>query len=160
MAMLTPLVFFDGDNSRWPETWSTEDERAMRYPRKAVHWYASRRNRRERVRMMCAEVDAVIARRVRAERVMAGLRQVDLADAIGTTQATISRIESGESPATFADIVRIAIQLKRPLEAFVSPPRPGPRTGWERHQTRPRIPRDLYEAAARGELPEEHPIYD
>lgn len=102
----------------------------------------------------------MIARCIRKERVAAGLRQVDLAEAIGVTQATISRLESGKSPATFADIVRIAIQLDRPLEAFVKPPGRGPKTGWERHGTIPRIPHDLYEAAINDELPEEHPLYD
>ena len=110
--------------------------------------------------MLCAELDAIIARRIRAARVEAGLRQVDLADAIGVTQATISRIESGQSPASFADIVRIAIQLRRSLESFVVPPRRGVLTGWESHPTRPLIPKWLLEQAERGELPLEHEIYD
>jgi transcriptional regulator with XRE-family HTH domain len=134
--------------------------RRTRYPREALHWCASRRRRRERVAAFCSAVDAVLARRIRAERVQAGLRQVDLADALGTSQSTISRIESGRIAPTMADLVRIAIQLNRPLEAFVRPPRPGPRTGWERHPTVPLIPRQLLEAALRGELPEEHEIYD
>ncbi len=160
VASIEPLTILDPGRTEWPESWSTEEERAMRYPRQAAHWYASRRKRKQVVRDLCAEVDAVIARRIRAERVAAGLRQVDLADAIGVTQATISRLESGRSPASFADVVRIAIQLDRPLEAFVAPPGRGPKTGWERRGTIPRIPYHLYEAAMRDELPEEHPLYD
>ncbi len=110
--------------------------------------------------MLCAEVDAVIARCIRKERIAAGLRQTDLAEAIGVSPATVSRLESGKSPATFADVVRIAIQLGRPLEAFVKPPGRGPKTGWERRGTIPKIPYDLYEAAMNDELPEEHPLYD
>jgi transcriptional regulator with XRE-family HTH domain len=157
---LEPVTIVDPGRTEWPETWNTEDERAMRYPRSAAHWYASRRRRRELAKALCAEVDAVVARQIRAERVRAGLRQVDLAEAIGVAQATMSRLESGKSPATVADIVRIAVQLERPLEAFIKPPGRGPKTGWERRGTIPRIPYELYEAAMRDELPEEHPIYD
>ena len=158
MAVRSRLV--DLAEILWPETWDTEDERAMRFPRQGIHWCASRRRREARTKRFCSEVDAVIARRIRFERVAAGLRQVDLANAIGLTQATISRIESGKSPATVADLIRIAIQLDRPLEAFIRPPRPGPKTGWERHPTVPQISRELYQAALDGELPEEHEIYD
>lgn len=105
-------------------------------------------------------MDALIARRIRFERVAAGLRQIDLADAISVTQATISRLESGKSPASFADIVRIAIQLKLPLEAFVRAPREGRKTGWERHPTAPLIPRDVMQDAEDGKFPIDHPIYD
>lgn len=144
----------------WPLEWDDEVERATRYPREAAHWCASRRTRKARIPAFCAELDAVIARRIRAARVEAGLRQIDLADAIGVTQTTISRVESGQSAASFADIVRIAIQLRRPFEAFIKPPKRGVLTGWERHPTLPRIPRELSEAAERGELPIEHEIYD
>ena len=82
-----------------------------------------------------------------------------LAEAIGVSPATISRLESGKSPATVADVVRIAVQLGGPLEAFIKPPGRGPRTGWECRPTIPLIPYDLYEAM-NDELPEEHPLYD
>lgn len=154
------LTVVDREAVRWPTEWDNEAAKATRYPRRAGHWFASRRNRRDRVRALCSELDALIARRIRSERVAAGLRQVDLADAIGATQATISRIESGKSPATVADLVRIAIQLGRPLEAFITAPRGTRKTGWERHPTVPLIPRDVCDAAERGELPLAHPIYD
>jgi transcriptional regulator with XRE-family HTH domain len=157
---LQPTTFLDPGRIEWPKTWNTEEERAMRWPREALHWYASRRTRKRLLNALCAEVDAVVARQIRAERVRAGLRQVDLAEAIGVSRSTVSRLESGTSPATVADIVRIAIQLGKPLEAFIVPPGRGPKTGWERRPTVPQIPYDLYRAAVNDELPEEHPIYD
>src|SRR6266568_1525236 len=108
---IEPLTLIEKDEIFWPDWWDTEEVRATRYPRKAAHWFASRRTRRDCAQALCAELDALVARRIRFERVAAGLRQIDLADAIGVTQATISRLESGKSPASFADIVRIAIQL-------------------------------------------------
>ena len=155
-----PPTFLDPDRIEWPESWNTEDERAMRWPREALHWYASRRKRKQLSDAHYAEVDAVVARQIRAERVRAGLRQVDLAEAIGVSRSTLSRLESGASPATVADLVRIAIQLDRPLDAFITPPGRGPTTGWERRPTVPRLPHDLYMAAVNDALPEEHPIYD
>ncbi len=155
-----PPTFLDPDRIEWPATWNTEDERAMRWPRTALHWYASRRTRKRLLDALCAEVDAVVARQIRAERVRAGLRQVDLAEAMGVSQSTVSWLENGQSPATVADVVRVAIQLGRPLEAFILPPGRGPKTGWERRPTIPKIPHDLYLAAVNDELPEEHPIYD
>jgi len=154
------LTYIDREEICWPAWWDTEQIRATRYPRQASHWFASRKTRRDRAQALCAELDDLIARRIRFERVAAGLRQVDLADAIGVTQATISRIESGKSPASFADIVRIAIQLNLPLETFARAPRTGRATGWERHPTAPRIPRSLWQDAIEGKLPIDDPIYD
>jgi transcriptional regulator with XRE-family HTH domain len=154
------MTYVENEHVYWPDWWDTEQTRETRYPRQAVHWFASRRTRRDRAQALCAELDALVARRIRFERVAAGLRQIDLADAIGVTQATISRIESGKSPASFADIIRIAIQLKLPLEAFARAPRTGRKTGWERHPTAPRIPRQLWQDAIDGNLPIEDPIYD
>jgi transcriptional regulator with XRE-family HTH domain len=148
------------DTIRWPSQWDTEATRAMRHPRRAGHWFASRRQRRERVTALCSELEALIARRIRSERVAAGLRQIDLAEAIGVTQATISRLESGKSPASFADVVRIAIQLRLPLDHFFTPPGKARKTGWERHPTAPLIPWELEQAAREGELPIDHPMYD
>ena len=159
MAIET-LTVIDGSEIAWPDSWDTEATRKTRLPRRATHWYASRRTRRDRAQALCAELDALIARRIRFERVAAGLRQVDLADAIGVTQATISRLESGKSPASFADIVRIAIQLKLPLEVFVQAPKEGRKTGWERHPTAPLIPADMMRDAEEGSFPIDHPIYD
>ena len=154
------LTVIEDEHIFWPDWWDSEEVRETRYPRQAVHWCASRRTRRDRVQAFCSELDALIARRIRFERVAAGLRQIDLADAIGVTQATISRIESGKSSASLADVVRIAIQLKRPLEAFVRPPSKGRKTGWEHHPTAPLIPRSVWADAIEGKLPIDHPIYD
>ena len=157
---IKPLTVIEEDDIYWPHEWDTELARKTRYPRRASHWFASHRSRRTRLRAFCAELDALIARRIRFERVAAGLRQIDLAEAIGVTQSMISRLESGKSPASFADIVRIAIQLNRPLEVFVSPPREGRKTGWERHPTKPLISWDVMRDAEEGKLPIDHPMYD
>jgi transcriptional regulator with XRE-family HTH domain len=154
------MTYVESEHIYWPDGWDTEQIRRTRYPRQAAHWFASRRTRRDRAHALCAELDALVARRIRFERVAAGIRQIDLADAIGVTQATISRIESGKSPASFADIIRIAIQLELPLEAFARAPREGRKTGWERHPTAPRIPRQLWQDAIDGKLSIEDPIYD
>jgi transcriptional regulator with XRE-family HTH domain len=154
------LTVVDRDSIFWPRAWDSEEDRRTRYPRAAGHWFASRRVRRDRAQALCAELDAIVARRLRSFRVQAGLRQVDLAEAIGVTQATISRIESGASSASFADVVRIAIQLDLPLEALFTVPGGRAMNGWEYHPTTPIIPRELFDAAENGELPEDHPIYD
>jgi len=161
VGRVEPLSFFDESDIYWPRAWVTEEQRRTRYPRQASHWFASRRSRRDRLQALCADLDHVVARNIRRQRISAGLRQIDLADAIGVTQATISRLESGKSPASLADCVRIAIQLKVPLEALIRPPSTvNVRTGWEAHPTIPLIPRALWEAAENGELPIYDPIYD
>lgn len=160
MAALEPLTNVDDESIFWPVAWDPEEKRSTRHPRRASHWFASRRTRRERLTALCAELDAVIARRIRSERVAAGLRQIDLADAIGVTQATMSRLESGRSSASFADVIRIAIQLNLPLESFITLPKKYRSAGWERHPTAPLIPRQLWYDAIDGKLPIDHPIYD
>lgn len=75
---------------------------------------------------------AVVGRRIKCERVYAGFRQQDLARAIGISQASLSRIERERRAPTFAEIARIAVQLRRPLEAFIGPPPAEARCGWER----------------------------
>ena len=160
-AAIERLTFVDESDVYWPSAWVTEQERRTRHPRNASHWYASRRLRRDRLQALCRDLDHVVARNIRRERVSAGLRQIDLADAIGVTQATISRIESGKSSASIADCVRIAIQLRIPLEALIRPPAiVRIRTGWEAHPTVPVIPRRVWDDAVEGRLPIEHPMYD
>jgi len=75
------MTFIEDEHIFWPDWWDSEAVRHERYPRQAVHWCASRRTRRDRVQAFCSELDALIARRIRFERVAAGLRQVDLANA-------------------------------------------------------------------------------
>jgi transcriptional regulator with XRE-family HTH domain len=145
----------------WPRHWTTEAEKKARYPRKAAHWFASIRTRREATAKFNAEVDALIARRIRSERVLAGIRQIDLAEAIGVTQSTISRMESGKRPPTLGEVIRISIQLRVPLRfLFLPPPRDVPMTGWHRRPVLPMIPRDHMEAALRDELPDDDPMYE
>jgi transcriptional regulator with XRE-family HTH domain len=106
------------------------------------------------------QIEQLIARRIRTERVFAGLRQVDLAACIGVSQPALSRIERGERSVGLAEIVRIAIQLGLPIETFIDPPRGVDLTGWERRPTVPLVSRQLEEAALAGELPDDHPMYE
>ena len=157
---LQPLTFLDESDIYWPPAWTTEPERRSRYPRRATPGFRSTKLR-EDLPSFCSDVDHVVARNIRRERVTAGLRQVDLASAIGVTQATLSRLETGKISASLADCIRIAIQLGVALEQLIRPPRTvRVRTGWESQPTVPQIPRDLLEAADEGRLPIDHPIYD
>lgn len=78
------------------------------------------------------EVDAFVGRRIRAARGLAGLTQKRLADTVGLTQTQLSRVERGLRPLAVAEVIRLAIQLRRPVSFFVEPPDPEVvRTGWE-----------------------------
>lgn len=153
---------FEDQTRFWPNRWATEAEKRTRFPRQANHWLASKEQRKAKVKAFNADVIQLIARRVRTERILAGVRQIDLAEAVGISQSTLSRIEKATRQATLAEIIRIAIQLRRPVRHFFEPP---PlvveMTGWEnRRKMLPLIDRQLEEAAAEGELPEDDPIYD
>jgi len=89
---------------------------------------------------LSAEIDQVIARRIRSLRVSTGMRQVDLAAAIGVTPATLCRIERAKRPITFAEIVRLATQLAVPIESFIEPPADHVPTEWVRAPRRPEPP--------------------
>ncbi|MFA5890328.1 MAG: helix-turn-helix transcriptional regulator [Actinomycetota bacterium] len=84
------------------------------------------------------EVDLFVARRVKTARVHAGLRQKDLAAAIGLTVTQISRLERGHRSLTVPELLRIAVQTRRPVSYFIEPPDPQEvvRTGWEKHPAR------------------------
>lgn len=56
---------------------------------------------------------ASIARKLRAERMAAGLSQQALASAAGVRQETISRIESGKHTATVAIIDRLDAAIRK-----------------------------------------------
>jgi transcriptional regulator with XRE-family HTH domain len=144
----------------WADRMTTEAQRKTRRPRHGSYWYQPHHRRRRKIATFHREIDDLIARRIRTERVFAGLRQIDLAGAIGMTQSTLSRIEAGKRPASFAEIARIAIQLRVPPAAFIEPPSQGTTTGWQRRQPVPLIPIDLETKALDGELPEDHEIYD
>lgn len=98
---------------------------------------------REHIKIICEEINQVIGRNVRMMRVRAGLRQVDLAAAVGMTIATICRIERAKRPVTFAEIVRIATQLAVPIEAFLTPPADHVPTEWVRRARQPQPPTRL-----------------
>lgn len=84
------------------------------------------------------EVDLFVARRVKAARVFAGLRQRDLADAIGMTTSQLSRVERGRRTLAVPELLRIAMQTGHPVAWFIEPPDPEEvvRTGWEKVPTR------------------------
>lgn len=56
---------------------------------------------------------------IRYHRNQAGLTQQDLADAIGTTQATVSRWESGSADVTRSGAIRIEWALNLPKRTLV-----------------------------------------
>jgi transcriptional regulator with XRE-family HTH domain len=79
------------------------------------------------------EVDAYVGRRVKAARVYARLGQAEQGAAIGVSQSAISRIEHGVRSGSSSELIRIAIQTRRPLGYLVTPEdRTVVQTGWER----------------------------
>lgn len=80
------------------------------------------------------EVDLFIARRVRAARIFAGLRQEDLAGAVGLSVPQLCRVERGRRSLSVPELLRIAMQTARPIAYFIEPPNPEEvvRTGWEK----------------------------
>ncbi|MBI4728653.1 MAG: helix-turn-helix transcriptional regulator [Acidobacteria bacterium] len=106
------------------------------------------------------QVTGLLARRLKGARVRAGVRQRDLARAIGVSQATISRMERGRRPPRFAEIARIAVQLRRPIDTFLSPPPPELKCGWERRPMFAPMPRELTERLKRGDVLLSDPLFD
>ena len=88
------------------------------------------------------------------------MRQTDLADAIGMSPATLSRIETNRRPARPGEILRLAIQLGCTVEDLFLPPDPVPKTGWERRPIELLNTRAFEDLAASGALPEDHTAYD
>jgi len=82
-----------------------------------------------------ADVDGYVARRVRSARLEDRLSQAQLGDAVAISQARLSRIERGYSAIRVNELVKIAIQLRRPIPWFVEPPEEDRgdivSTGWE-----------------------------
>ena len=73
-------------------------------------------------------LDEVIGGEVRATRARLGWRQVDLAERVNElvsspdnrlTQPRLSKIESGKTSATVAELVRIAVAAGVPITALV-----------------------------------------
>src|SRR5947208_16428918 len=87
----------------WPRHWTTERESKHRRPRRAGYSFVPKQIREQRLREFEDDVERFVARRVRSERIQAGHRQIDLADAIGVSTATLSRIESAARQVTLAE---------------------------------------------------------
>lgn len=129
----------------WPEApFNTlvvaEEIRRNVTPRKPAYRRLDDPVSKKRIEVICEEINQVIARNVRMMRVRAGLRQVDLAAAVGLTTATICRIERAKRHVTLAEIVRIATQLAVPIEAFLTPPADHVPTEWVRRTRQPPPP--------------------
>ena len=60
----------------------------------------------------------VLARNVRVHRAIQELSQLDLADASGTTQRTISRIEARKANPTVETLAKIATALRVEVDAL------------------------------------------
>ncbi len=155
--------------SMWPdeivtsgpgEMITTHTPRWWRPPRVAQVGFSTKIIRRARVKAFEDDIHLTVGLRIRTERCAAGVRQIDLAKTIGMSQASLSRIETGHRPVKVAELVRIAIQLRRPLEVFTIPWAPGPRQPWEHKRVRPTIPYWLVTLAQNNGLPLSHPMYD
>ncbi len=65
-----------------------------------------------------------VGRVIRTARREHGLTQLGLAERIGSTQAQLSRWETGARSPQVSDLERIAATLNRQLVVSLSPPRP------------------------------------
>lgn len=61
---------------------------------------------------MTSAVDAIVGARMAARRRALGIRQVTLAETLGVTQPTISRMERGTIALTVSQLVRVAKALR------------------------------------------------
>jgi len=67
----------------------------------------------------------VLARNVRVHRAIQELSQIGLADAAGTTQLTINRIESRKGNPTVKTLSKIAAALRVEVDALFAKPERG-----------------------------------
>jgi len=67
----------------------------------------------------------VLARNVRVQRAIHDLSQSALADAAGTTQLTINRIEARKGNPTVATLAKIAAALRVEVDALFAKPERG-----------------------------------
>ena len=67
----------------------------------------------------------VLARNIRVQRAIQELSQLDLADASGTTQRTISRIEARKANPTVETLAKIAAALHVEVDALFAKPERG-----------------------------------
>lgn len=67
----------------------------------------------------------VLARNVRVHRAIQELSQLDLADASGTTQRTVSRIEARKANPTVETLAKIATALHVEMDGLFAKPERG-----------------------------------
>lgn len=63
-------------------------------------------------------VDTHVGKRIRVRRRVLGLRQVDLADALGLTSQQIEKYESGANRVSASKLYAIAVKLNTPVSYF------------------------------------------
>ena len=89
---------------------------------------------RSGVRDLAALVEAALNRRellraLAAERQAIGLTQTEVAAALGTSQAQVARLESGNADAKLSTISRLAAVLGKTIECTVTDAKPVPKSG-------------------------------
>lgn len=67
----------------------------------------------------------VLARNIRVHRAIQEFSQIDLANAAGTTQMTISKIEARKGNPTVATLAKIAAALRVEVDALFAKPERG-----------------------------------
>lgn len=70
------------------------------------------------------DIDAQVGAAIRVERMRAGLKQEELAAAVGVDRTTLSRYESGSRSIPIGLLVQIAYVLRVPLSEIVPGARP------------------------------------
>lgn len=148
----------------WHRALATEADRRARHPRKVGDPFCYVTPGKPLVEAFDIQVNALIGRRIRTERVFAGFRQIDIATAIVLPRSTFARIERGERPITVSELLRVTVQLARPFEDFIEPPPKEilsrwrrdfqyPSFGWQRrHSKAPIITKQQMLAIARGRI--------
>jgi len=79
---------------------------------------------------------AAIGKAVTQARLRAGLTQVALADALGTTQSAISRLEGGRALPSIPMLERIARATGQPISIVIDPVDPLPDSAERRRRVR------------------------
>lgn len=121
----------------WSWHLATEAHRRARHPRGVGDPFGWMSRGTSLVEAFDIQVNVLIGRRIKTERVFAGLRQVDIATAIGLPRSTFARIERGERPISVAELLRVSVQLRRPVALFFEPPPKEIRSRWRREYRAP-----------------------
>jgi transcriptional regulator with XRE-family HTH domain len=66
-----------------------------------------------------SDIDARVGAAIRAERLRAGIKQEDLAAAIGLDRTTLSRYEAGSRGVPIGALLQIAYSLRAPLSELI-----------------------------------------